>query len=83
MPINKKRVPQWRVVSSLVNSEDVKMHRSSVYEWEGILFEVLGKEEIKKKDIASSHFVPVFMEGKEWRIRQAKEKSKLYKEIKK
>lgn len=77
-----KRIPQWRLVSKLVGSEDIIMHSKSVYEWNGIIYEVLGVNQVKKKKILPTHYAPVKFEGRNWRIREVGEKSKLYKKIK-
>lgn len=80
--MNKHRIPQWRLISELVGSKDVKMHTTSVFEWEGLLFEVLGKEQVKGNRVLPTHYLPIDFEGKSWRVRELGKKSKLYKEIK-
>jgi hypothetical protein len=78
----KKQTPQWRIISELVGSENIIKHSKHIYEWEGLLFEVLGTEQVKNQKVLPTHYVPVISEGREWRIRQLGEDSKLYKEIK-
>lgn len=58
------------------------MHTKSVYEWNGIIYEVLGVNQVKEKKILPTHYAPVKFEKREWRIREVGNKSKLYKEIK-
>lgn len=61
------------------DTNEIIKHTKTVYEWEGILYEVTGS---KSKTAPASHYVTIPYGGIEWKIRELGNKSELYKQIK-
>lgn len=62
--------------------QELTKHTKTVWEWRGVLFEILTYQQMNQGDTPASHYIPLRYAGKAWRIRELGEKSKLYMEIK-
>ena len=77
-----KKLAQVGVLCELLNckTNELKKYKTTVYEWRGIYFEVVGS---KSKTAPASHYTPIKWGGKIWSVRELGEKSEIYKEINK
>lgn len=72
--------PQIIVLGKFLSAkkQEIIKHRPTVYEWEGILFEIAGET---TKTVGKDHYVKIKIGKKEWYIRELGKQSKIYKEI--
>ena len=69
-----------RVLCTLfgMSEDELTRHTKNVYEWQGILWEVVG---VKSPTVQLDHYMKVTVQNRDWLIRELGSKSKLYKEV--
>lgn len=76
-----RKLAQVGVLCQMFNiePEELTKHSKTVYEWQGIIFEVVGS---KSKTAPASHYTTVEYAGKKWSLRELGEKSQIIKKMK-